>query len=78
MRTCEQGDGGDPCFRRQGNLDQVAGTCVDDNLITLTIVIITIVFITIVIVITFIAIDQIINAHQEADALWKIVRCNAL
>ena len=79
MRNCDQGDGGDPRFRRQGNVDQVAGACFDDVLITLivvsiiiaiTIVIILIVvsIITIPIVITFIAIDQIINAQQVAGA----------
>ena len=78
MRTCDQGDGGDPRVRRQGNLDQVAGAWFDDVLITLIVVIIiaiTIVIILIVviitiivIVITFIAIDQIINAHQVEGA----------
>ena len=79
MRTCDQGDGGDPGFRRQGNVDQVAGVWLDDILITLIVVIIIIAItiviilivvsiITIAIVITFIAIDQIINAHQVAGA----------
>ena len=79
MRTCDQGDGGDPRVRRQGNLDQVAGAWFDDILITLivvsiiiaiTIVIILIVvsIITIAIVITLIAIAHIINVHQVAGA----------
>ena len=84
MRTCDQGDGRDSGFRRQGNLDQVAGAWFDDVLITLIVAIIiiaiTIVIILIVvsiitiivIVITFIAIDQIINAHQVEGACWKL------
>ena len=80
MRTCDQGDGRDPGFRRQGNVDQVAGVWLDDILITLIVVIIiiaiTIVIILIVvsiitiiaIVITLIAIAHIINVHQVAGA----------
>ena len=68
MRNCDQGDGRDPGFRRQGNVDQVAGAGFDDVLITLIVVIITI----IVIVITFIAIAQIIKSHQVVDACWKL------
>ena len=79
MRTCEQGDGGDPRVRRQGNVDQVAGACVDDTMITLIVVIIIIAItiviilivvsiITIAIVITLIAIAHIINVHQVAGA----------
>ena len=69
MRTCEQGDGGDPRFRRQGNVDQVAGAWFDDVLITL---IVAIIITIIVIVITFISIAQIINAYQVVDACWKL------
>ena len=69
MRTCDQGDGGDPGFRRQGNFDQVAGAWFDDVLITL---IVAIIITIIVIVITFISIAQIINAHQVVDACWKL------
>ena len=79
MRTCDQGDGRDPGFRRQGNLDQVAGAWFDDILITLivvsiiiaiaiVIILIVVSIITIAIVIILIAIDQIIKAHQVAGA----------
>ena len=69
MRNCDQGDGRDPGFRRQGNVDQVAGAWFVDVLITLIVVII---IISIAIVITLIAIAQIINAHQVVDACWKL------